>query len=159
MAYANGSFNITSDAAASLLSWLTVIEAGLVLLGLALLAWAAVGARRGGQVDARTLVRGMLALLLAVMVTNRVLSVQYLIWVLPFVALIAGLPRLLGIAAAVLTAALFPFLYDGVLALDPVPLAILVIRNLCLIALLGWAFAALFRGTDLTARPDHDQLA
>ena len=159
VAYTDGSFNVTSDAAASLLGWLTGIEAGLVLLALALLAWVAVGARKGGQADSRTLVRGMLALLLAVMVTNRVLSVQYLIWVLPFVAVIAGVPRLLGIAAAVLTAALLPFLYNGVLALDPVPLVILVIRNLCLIALLGWAFAVLFGGTVVTTRPNHDQLA
>jgi hypothetical protein len=54
--------------------------------------------------------RAALASLLLVVLTNKVLSPQYLIWILPLVATVEGLNRR-WVAICVLTSVIYPFLY------------------------------------------------
>jgi hypothetical protein len=56
------------------------------------------------------LYRAALASLLLVVLTNKVLSPQYLIWILPLVAIVEGLSWR-WIAICVLTSVIYPFLY------------------------------------------------
>ena len=86
-----------------------------------------------------------LALVTAFIVFNKVGSPQYVCWLVP--AVVVGLvldrdvwrrPALLVIVIAVLTQCVFPIVYAGVLTAQPVPVALLTLRNVLLIVLLGW---------------------
>lgn len=111
----------------------------------ALLAWRAWGPRR--LPAAELVARGSLLVLLTMIVTNKVLSPQYLAWLAApvAVALAWQLPRwrrtawtLLGVVAA--TQVIFPWGYTEMLAAQPAATLVLVARNLALVAL--WAVTA-----------------
>jgi hypothetical protein len=78
---------------------------------------------------------------LAVACTGKVLSPQYLLWVLPFVVVLEGQAgrrgRWLFFVACVLTMALCPWGFRALVRLSPVMVAILNLRNACLLVLLG----------------------
>jgi hypothetical protein len=76
--------------------------------------------------------------LLAFIVTNKVFSPQYIIWLLPFAPLLR--PRQAGILLAIyaLTITLFPFSYENLLAMRMLPVLLLNLRNLLVAALLLW---------------------
>jgi Glycosyltransferase family 87 len=83
------------------------------------------------------------AALLAYVLPGKVLSPQYLIWLIPFVCL---LPGTIGISArrcflvcCVLTTALYPHLFHALSYFEPIPVAVLASRNLGL----AWLFAIL----------------
>lgn len=88
------------------------------------------------------LLEAALASVCVVLISSRVLSPQYMIWVLPLVALAYGLDPL-WLAIAALTALVYPVLYaqEGLLdmpstpaAYDPVLLAAIGLRNALLVA-------------------------
>ena len=90
------------------------------------------------------------AVLLAYILPGKVLSPQYLIWLMPFVI---GLEGPIGIKArrvflvcCVLTTVLYPHLFHALSYFEPVPVAVLAMRNLGL----AWLFAIL-----LARGPDH----
>jgi hypothetical protein len=95
-----------------------------------------------GRPDPERLLAGSAAAVVAFVAFGKVLSPQFLIWLLPLVPLVgggAGLAAAAVLAAALLTTqAWFPHRYWDVVALEPVGLLVLV-RDLALIAL----FAAL----------------
>jgi hypothetical protein len=98
-----------------------------------------------------------LAVLLVAICASKVLSPQFLIWTFPVVALCAAqsawLPRMTAVAVAVavaLTQVEFPARYQGILELQPAPLAVLVARNLTLVAAAALAVVAVAR-----SRPAH----
>ena len=77
--------------------------------------------------------------LLAAMITSKVLSPQYLIWLLPFLALALGPGRqrrwvLFG-AIAITTYYIFPRHYHALIATEPVAVAALLARNVMLVLL------------------------
>jgi len=79
---------------------------------------------------------------------GKVLSPQYLIWLAPLWAVVLGPPLVLGaFAAAVLTTAIYPYLWQPLLRAGPmhgVALAVLATRNLlvgCIYAVLLWRLA------------------
>jgi hypothetical protein len=80
------------------------------------------------------------AAVLAFLVTGKVLSPQFLIWLLPFVAALGGRSggraRPIYLAACLMTSALYPWgaLY-GVLANEPAAVVLLNLRNLLLVGL------------------------
>lgn len=83
------------------------------------------------------------AAVLALIVTGKVLSPQYLVWLLPFVAVLEGpsarLARWLFLAACLATTAAYPWSYMGLVnGFHPLSLAILNLRNALLVILLGW---------------------
>jgi hypothetical protein len=57
--------------------------------------------------------QAMLCCVLVIVCTSRVLSPQYLIWVVPLVALVEGRFNPLWIAVCVLTTLIYPFAYRG----------------------------------------------
>jgi hypothetical protein len=72
------------------------------------------------------------------MLTNKVFSAQYLIWLCPLLPLIAGGRRYLVLAlfvvAAALTQYVFPYNYKGFELGESLPVFILAVRNLLLVA-------------------------
>jgi hypothetical protein len=115
-----------------------------VLVGLlCAIAWSLwIGLRRARPPgDARLFVAAGAATLVSLLVAGKVLSPQFLIWLLPVVFLVAGRygPAAFAIAAAamLLTLAYFPDRYWDLVALDSWPIALLVLRDTALIALLA----------------------
>lgn len=93
--------------------------------------------------------------LFAFMLTNKVLSPQYLLWVGPLCALAYGARPLLRwavallILCAALSQALFPHLYDLLLHLEELPVALLNLRNALLLVIavgLCWQLPRLHAG-------------
>lgn len=136
-----------------------IIAAGLTAVLVALVAGVAVvfaralrGARPPG--DARLAVAAVAATTVAVLVGGKVLSPQFLLWLLPAALLVAGrygIAALGGtIAAMGLTHAYFPHLYWDLVALEPGPVWLLVARNLMLVALLAacWPRRAIAAGPE-----------
>jgi glycosyl transferase family 87 len=82
---------------------------------------------------------------------GKVLSPQYLLWLVPLVALCVGrrpakLAFPVGLVAAVgLTHAVYPNRYDELIRLDSLPIALLAARNALLIALTAALVARLYR--------------
>jgi len=93
-----------------------------------------------------------LALVTGFIVFNKVGSPQYLCWLIP--SLVLGLvidraswtgPATLALAAALLTQLVYPVLYMGILAPEPLAVSLLTVRNLVLIALFAWMVGRLAR--------------
>jgi glycosyl transferase family 87 len=114
-----------------------VTAALLGLVQLAALAW--IWLRRPGS--AGELVRWSAAALVAFVALGKVLSPQFLIWLVPVVPLVGGLrgrrASALLVAGLVLTQLWFPSRYwDLARELDPVPSGLVLARDLVLVALL-----------------------
>ncbi len=120
------------------------------LAGAALLAALALSWRRRAALRAspEALALAALTTLLAVVATGKVLSPQYLAWLVPALAL--GWPAWRGVGALVLGALLlthleFPRHYWSFVALRPGPVALVVARNVVLVAAFAAALRALWR--------------
>lgn len=140
---AHNSYELRSDLAEPAIAALP-IAAGILLVAVHLLA-----ARRfrreiqdDGSVVPATVLRYALAVLLALLLTSRVLSPQFMAWLLPFAALLAPLPALLALAAFGLTTAVFPFGIEQLKALELGAVALLELRNIALVGLLAWLLAS-----------------
>ncbi len=132
-----GAFHLVSPAAGPILKALPVVFA--VCLGGVLWRTRTEFARASAARQAiplQVLVRFLAAALLAFILTNKVFSPQYLIWLLPFVPLLPRRERDLFAAAAVLTIAIFPMLFNSQLSLDAFGALLLDTRNLVLLWLL-----------------------
>lgn len=95
----------------------------------ALAALAIAAARRRGPLE-----RWMAAAIALILCTSKVLSPQYMIWLLPFPALLPDLFRW-SIVACALTQAYYPFLYDPLLEAQPLVVLVLLLRNAALVVL------------------------
>ena len=84
------------------------------------------------------LVTAATASILLVLVTSKVLSPQFLLWLVPFVPLVGGaggtMLASLYVVALLLTHALFPGSYAELTRLEDQPVAVLVARNAVLVA-------------------------
>jgi Glycosyltransferase family 87 len=115
---------------------------GLTLLAVAgvyLLIWRRRARLRAAPPDQAIAV---LALILALMTFGKVLSPQYFIWTLPAWALVAARDRVIGVLGGltlVLTQVEFPALYWRMLDMQPDSVAVLVARNVMLVATFGFA--------------------
>lgn len=91
--------------------------------------------------DARLFVAASASTIVAMLVCGKVLSPQFLVWLLPVVFVVGGryggLAAGLGAAAMLLTFSYFPHNYWDLVALDSLPIAALVLRDSVLIALLA----------------------
>jgi glycosyl transferase family 87 len=117
----------------------------LVCLGLMLSLIVIAAARAGG--DSRQLVLASLTAVAAFATLGKVLSPQYMLWLLPLGAL-AFAWRLHALAAATAAAAVltqieFPARYFDLVDREPFPIAIVAARNLVLLAVLVLALRAL----------------
>jgi hypothetical protein len=112
--------------------------------------WAVFAARDRGR---EGLLAGSAAAVAAFVALGKVLSPQFLIWLVPLVAAAAGAGGLAAcailLAALVTTQLWFPFRYWDVVALEPVGLLV-VVRNVLLVALYAILLVALVRARDPT---------
>jgi Glycosyltransferase family 87 len=113
----------------------------IVLIGA--IAWTLwIGLRRARPPgDARLLVAASAATMVSLLVAGKVLSPQFLVWLLPVAFLVAGrygsTAYAVAVAAMLLTLSYFPDRYWDLVALEPLPIALLVLRDTALIALLA----------------------
>ena len=127
--------------------WLLALPIA-TIAGFGLLAWlgwrrARNEVRRDGRVAPATAVALATASVLLVLVTNKVFSIQYVVWLVPFAALLPG--RLFWLAAAIvgLTIPIHPVLYEQLIDQEALPVRILNLRNALVIALTAIVFADL----------------
>jgi hypothetical protein len=126
------------------------VAAGIAAAGVGVLVLLAAGAgfARG---DPRPLVLGALAAMVACAAFARVLSPQFVLWIIPLLA-VALAWRKIALAAAVtaaiaLTFAWFPILYEGVVGREPALLALVGARNAAMLAAAALVVQALAAGT------------
>ncbi len=129
-----GSFNLAGpfpDALARI--------SGIVLLSILILAYVFVIRRtRRASATPGLAVAGSLLVLICAVVGSKVLSPQYLIWLAPLLPLLParrGAACALFMCAGVLTYYVYPSHYAELLAAQPLPVAMLVLRNALLIVL------------------------
>ena len=137
--FAFGSFEVSSRAVRALAAPDFLLQIVLTLaLATSVFRSALHDRRVFGVVTRRTLINYIVATLLVVILANKVLSPQYLAWLLPFAALLPGPQALLLVAASVLTTIEYPILFDALRAIDPFPVLVLNVRNAMLFALFIW---------------------
>ena len=102
------------------------------------------------RLDERTLLLGSATMIAAVVVAGKVLSHQYLIWLVPLLAFVVSRQTLLATAllgtSLVLTQLWYPSRHDAlVLHLDPTASWLVVARNVVLVVLFVELFRLLLR--------------
>ena len=123
------------------------------MLALAAVAVLLVGlrAQRRGVEIVRLFPTVVLALVLVLILVNKVGSPQFSTWLaapiilgLVLEARAWWLPAGIALAIAALTQIVYPFFYDSLLAADPLLVSVLTLRNLLEVVLLGWALHRLW---------------
>jgi hypothetical protein len=117
--------------------------------GLALVAWRRVRFELSavGRVSAETLTTLAGSTVLVLLLTSKVFSIQYVVWLVPFAALLPRWKFWLAAAAVALTMPIHPFLFAGLVAQETLPILVLNLRNAMLVVLAAWVLI------DLGARP------
>jgi hypothetical protein len=148
-------FQVRADGVAVVADLMTPV---LVVGVLVIVAFALVARLRGGE-PAEVLALTALALVAAVIALNKVGSPQYATWYVAPVLLgllVSGrrfrVPAVLVLLITGLTQLVYPWLYGGVTGTQPIALAVLTVRDLLEVVLLGWALVAL-GGTRAPAPP------
>jgi uncharacterized membrane protein len=140
---------------ASLAATATVI-AELTLLALI---WITFVRRR--EVRDQDLVQSSAAAVLAFVTLGKVFSPQFLLWLIPLVALLGGTlavvgPAIVGVAI-VLTRLYFPERWRGVIRQESTATWLLISRDLVLLALLAWLVASILRKPTATSSNPRQQ--
>lgn len=132
----------------------TAIAIATPLLALVVAVIAVLGVRAAlrGATFVRLVPPLALALVVALILVNKVGSPQFVSWIA--VPVILGicldrrrfeLPAILALVISVLTQVIYPYTYAWLLAADPLVVGILTLRALLEAALLGWAVVAVWR--------------
>ena len=130
-------------------SWLSLLP--LLAAGgfgaLAFGAWRKVRSELGavGRVSTETVATLSGAAVMVLLVTSKVFSIQYVVWLLPFAVLLSRWRFWLAAAVVALTMPIHPFLFAGLIAQEPVPILILNLRNALLVALTVWVVVDVWR--------------
>lgn len=134
-----GSYEVSSSLGATLALPNVLAQ---VVLGIGLLTGTGVSfvrdRRRLGFIQPTTLVTYLLATLVLVMLANKVLSPQYIAWLLPLGALLSWRQSLLLVAIFALTTFVYPLSFALLRAAEPLAVAALNGRNLLLLVLFIW---------------------
>ncbi len=99
---------------------------------------------RLGRVPGASLGLASVAAVAALLVGSKVLSVQYVIWLLPFAIVLPLRLRRLLIAVTALSTAIYTTDYSGLERLETPMIAALLIRNALLVLLAGWLVVELW---------------
>ena len=134
--YADGSFNLVGPGVDGALRLTSAVAAISLLLALAVLLVRFRRDRRDGPLGVDHLVYGTALMIVVLLLTNRVFSPQYIVWLLPVVPFLPWRTGWLALLAAGLTLLLFPFLYQPLLEGAPLVVGILLARNVALVAFL-----------------------
>jgi hypothetical protein len=148
MSYGFSAVQVEGDFARTWLALLPILTvAGFGLLGL--LGWRRIEWNRtaGSEVPARTVVAFVTASVLVLLATSKVFSIQYVVWIVPFAALLPRGQLWLAAAAIALTMPIHPLLYRELVNQEALPILILNLRNGLLLVLIAWVV------TDLARRP------
>jgi hypothetical protein len=94
--------------------------------------------REMGAIQPQTLVTYLFATVMVLILTNKVLSPQYLVWLLPFMALLSGRQSLLLLVTLVITVFIYPLNFASLLVMRPDPVLALNLRNVLLLVLFLW---------------------
>lgn len=137
-----GSFNIAALYSAQVIPWLTVslvITLGIVVI-LSFFRFRQ-EVEKNGSISSMSLVAYIFIALLLFILTSKVFSPQYLIWLLPFSPLLKTRPAKFFLIVAALTVILYPFIYALLIAAEPVSVLLLNLRNLLALVLFLWLLA------------------
>jgi hypothetical protein len=135
-------------------------SAPLMILAVAAMAAGGIRAFRRGAGPVHLLPLLTLGLVCALIVFNKVGSPQFACWLAP--PLILGIvtarerfrtPVVLALAIAALTQLIYPYLYGMLLAVDPVMLVIVTLRNLLLVCLFLWCGAQVWKAGNTPSAP------
>jgi hypothetical protein len=139
-----GASHLVSKAAGALLSWQAVVAAAAIWIFF-FLCWQRRGdaklATSTAQSRARQLVQDLAGVLVLFMLVSKVLSPQYLLWLMPLIALLRGRAGVIFLLAWIVTLIIFPFAYEQLKAISLGAVVLLNVRN----ALLVWLFVILAR--------------
>ena len=133
-------------------AWLAALPVATVV-GFGLLAW--LGWRRirweadgagAGRPSPRTVVLFATASMLMLLATSKVFSIQYVVWIVPFAALLRGRQFWLAAALVAPTMVIHPLLYRDLVNQVALPILVLNVRNGLLLALLAWVVWDVARG-------------
>ena len=141
--FGSGSWNLSGSLPAAV----AALQTALQLLAWGLVVWVFARGARGRE----QLLVGSAAAVALWAVLGKVLSPQFLLWLLPLVALVVGrrpsklaLPLVL-VAALGLTQAVYPGRYDDLVGLGTLPIVLLLARNALLVALAAALLLRLYR--------------
>ncbi|MFT4033578.1 MAG: glycosyltransferase family 87 protein [Siphonobacter sp.] len=87
-------------------------------------------------ISSDSLLKGSVSVLLIFIITNKVFSPQYLIWLIPFILFLSIKYLKIIMVIFILTFLLFPFIYRFLLEINPFAVGVLVLRNLLVIIVL-----------------------
>jgi len=134
-----GSFQVESPLIATLTPFnaIAILVLGVVMAVCLALAFDRDG-RRYGMVRPMTLISFLTATLLLVMIANKVLSPQYVAWLLPFGALLPWRKSLLLVVICALTTYEYPIAFDALRKFETVVVLALNLRNLLLVVMFFW---------------------
>lgn len=118
-------------------AWLAVLPA-LTVVGFALLGWIGWRHVRRGPVPPATAVMVTFASVLVLLATSKVFSIQYVVWIVPFAALLRGRRSWLAVAIVALTMPIHPLLYAELVKQQALPILILNVRNGLFLGLTAW---------------------
>jgi hypothetical protein len=141
-----GALHLVSPIADAVVGWHTpmFILAYLVLMLIAYRGFRTDVATLGSPSGIR-LVTYSVAALLVFIVTNKVFSPQYLVWLLPFVPLLRPRHALVLFGVFVATTVIFPFWYEALLRFETVPVLLLNVRNFATVGLIIWLLIDVLR--------------
>lgn len=144
--YNYGSWNLTSPLADNMATASSVIMVGLLVISYLLAGFAFWRRRNLGEIDPiktsdlnALLLQFALLITLILIITDKVLSPQYLIWLCPLMALITGKLRntiwIMFAVAGICTQFIFPHNYAAYQAVETLPVLVETLRNLLLVAM------------------------
>ena len=154
--HSHGSANLESSAAIGVLPWLSAALAA-VVVGVSVLSALRFSSESaaGRNPDHATLAAAISAVLLASIVAAKVFSPQYVLWLLPFAVLLPRAQAVVALVISVLTIGLLWFVYDQLIALELGAVALLNLRNVLCLALLGWILVDLLPRTRARVERAH----
>jgi hypothetical protein len=138
-----GSFNIEAFYSNPVIPWLTPLT--FIILGIVII-YGFIRFRQAmnkyRSISSHSLAAYTLLALLAFILTSKVFSPQYIIWLLPFVPLIEVRQARFFMIIAALTMILYPFIYALLIEAEPASVLMLNLRNLLAIGWFVWILSA-----------------
>jgi hypothetical protein len=101
--------------------------------------------RAVGRIEPATVTAIAGAAILVLLLTSKVFSIQYVVWLVPFAALLPRWKFWLAAATVALTMPIHPFLFADLVRQEALPILVLNLRNALLVVLTLWVLVELAR--------------